>query len=113
MNHFNIGQFVRYKMASKMLAKRVIYMKWTHITLVLFLNCSFMANKLHDMHNFIIGQGFRYKMASKMLAKIVYLNESNPKYTPVVYELRSRSQKWEMNSYKALNIKLLHINLYP
>ena len=58
-----------------------------------------MANKLHDMHHFIIGQGFRYKMASKMLAKIVYLNESNPKYTPVVYELRSRSQKWEMNSY--------------
>ena len=32
-------------------------------------------------------------MASKMVAKIVYLNESNPKYTPVVYEFRSRSEK--------------------
>ena len=48
------------------------------------------------MHHFIIGQVFRYKMVSKMAAKIVYLNESIRKYTPDVYELRSRSQKWEI-----------------
>ena len=66
------------------------------------------------MHHFIIGQVFRYKMASKMAAKIVYLNESNPKYTPVVYELRLSSQKWEMKSYTVWNIILLHIDLmYP
>ena len=66
------------------------------------------------MHHFTIGQVFRYKMASKMAAKIVYLNESNPKYTPVVNELRPRSQKMEIKSYTALNIILLHINLmYP
>ena len=66
------------------------------------------------MHHFIIGQIFRYKMAAKMAAKIVYLNESNPKYTPVVYVLRSRSQKWEIKSYTALNIIILLINLmYP
>ena len=53
------------------------------------------------MHNFIIEQVFRYKMASKMAAKIINLNESNPKYTPGVYELRSRSQKWEIKSYTA------------
>ena len=47
------------------------------------------------MHNFIIGQVFIYKMAAKVAAKIVYLNESNPKYTPVVYVLLSRSHKWE------------------
>ena len=66
------------------------------------------------MHHFIIGQVFKYKMASKMVAKIVYLNESIPKYAPVVYELRSRSHKWEIKSYTALNMILLHINLmYP
>ena len=66
------------------------------------------------MHHFTIGQVFRYKMAFKMAAKIVYINESNPKYTPVVYVLRSRSQKWEIKSYTALNIIILHINLmYP
>ena len=66
------------------------------------------------MHHFTIGQVFRYKMASKMAAKIVYLNESNPKYTPVVNELRPRSQKMEIKSHTALNIILLHINLmYP
>ena len=66
------------------------------------------------MHHFTIGQVFRYKMASKMAAKIVYLNESNPKYTPVVNELRPRSQKMEIKSYTVLNIILLHINLmYP
>ena len=66
------------------------------------------------MHHFTIGQVFRYKMASKMAAKIVYSNESNQKYTPVVNELRPRSQKMEIKSYTALNIILLHINLmYP
>ena len=66
------------------------------------------------MHHCIIEQVFKYKMASKMAVKIVYLNESNPKYTLVVYELRSRSQKWEIKLYTALNIILLHINLmYP
>ena len=66
------------------------------------------------MHHFTIDQVFRYKMASKMAAKIVYLNESNPKYTPVVNELRPRSQKREIKSYTALNIILLHISLmYP
>ena len=69
---------------------------------------------MNDMHYFIIGQVFRYKMASKMVAKIVYLNESNPKYTPVVYVLRSRSQKLEIKSHTALNIIILHINfMYP
>ena len=66
------------------------------------------------MHHFTIGHVFRYKMASKTAAKIVYLNESNPKYTPAVNELRPRSQKMEIKSYTALNIILLHINLmYP
>ena len=66
------------------------------------------------MNHLMIGQVFRYKMATKMAAKIVYLNESNPKYIPVVYVLHSRSQKWEIKSYTALNIMKLHINLmYP
>ena len=67
--------------------------------------------KITDSHRFIIGQFVRYNMASKMAAKIVYLNESNPKYTTVVYELRSMSQKWEVKAYTALNIIFLHINL--
>ena len=67
--------------------------------------------KINDMHHFIIGQVFRYKMAAKMSAKIGYLKESNPKYTLVVYVLRPRSQKWEIKSYTALNIMILHINL--
>ena len=70
--------------------------------------------RINEMRHFVIGQVFRYNMASKMATKIVYLNESNTKYTPVVYELRLRSQKWEIKSCTALNIVLLHINLmYP
>ena len=48
--------------------------------------------RINEMRHFVIGQVFRYNMASKMATKIVYLNESNTKYTPVVYELRLRSQ---------------------
>ena len=62
------------------------------------------------MNHFIIGQFVRYnfqKMVSKMAAKIVYVNESNPKYTPVVYESHSRSQKWETKADTSLNIILL------
>ena len=72
--------------------------------------------KINDLyHNhFIIGQFVRNKMVSKMAARIFYLNDSNPKYTPFVYELRSMLQKWEIKAYTALNIILLHINLmYP
>ena len=54
------------------------------------------------MHHFIIGQVFRHKMAAMMAAKIVYLNESYPKYTSVVYVLRSMSQ-WKIKSYEKLN----------
>ena len=102
-------------MASKMAAKSGMHMKWTHVILVLFISKLLFYGqyivKINDMRHFIIGQVFRYKMASKMAAKIVYLNESSPKYTPVVYKLRSRSQKWEIKSYTALNIILLHTNL--
>ena len=83
-----------------MVAKSVIYMKWTHITLVLFLNCSFYGQvivRINEMRHFVIGQVFRYNMASKMATKIVYLNESNTKYTPVVNELRLRSQNGKSN----------------
>ena len=72
-------------------------MKWTHITLVLFLNCSFYGQtfvKINYMHHFIIEQFVRYKMAFKMAAKIVYLNMKVTQNTlPVVSKLRSRSQK--------------------
>ena len=64
------------------------------------------------MHHFIIGQFVRYKMASKMAAKIVYQMKVK-RDTPVVYELRSSSQKWEIKAYTAVNIVLLHINLIP
>ena len=43
-------------------------------------------------------------MGSKMAAKIVYLNESNPKYTPV--EFSSRSQKWERACYRVWEINM-------
>ena len=49
------------------------------------------------MHHFTIGQDFRYNKVAKIAAQTVYLNESNPKYTPVVYALRPRSQNWKLN----------------
>ena len=49
------------------------------------------------MHHFIIGQDFRYKKVAKMAAQTVNLNEINPKYTPVVYVLRPRSQNGKLN----------------
>ena len=82
-------------MASKMAAKHVILHEMNTYNTRIIAKLLFYGEivKINDMHHFIIGQVFRYKMATKMAAKIVYLNESNPKYIPVVYVLRSRSQK--------------------
>ena len=70
MHHFIIGQFVRYKMTSKMATKTALFYILIKNTLLLFLSCTKplkWENKAHTLLNIILLH--IYLMYTKMTSK--------------------------------------------